>query len=128
MLEKNPGSPKFLNKSDPTFRDINRTCDSVYRDLHSKGIGTEVKHASLITPEEEGKLWTAEVFLIKTAKALQRAVFYYIGKYFCIRGGQAQRSLGPSNFKWHSKPGDDPDCVTYIEHGSKNRSGGIDRL
>jgi len=55
-------------------------------------------------------------------------VFYYIGKCFCVRGGQEQRSLGPSNFKWHSKPADDPNCVTYIEHGSKNRSGGIDHL
>jgi len=27
MLEKYPGSPKFLNKSDPTFRDINLTTD-----------------------------------------------------------------------------------------------------
>ena len=55
MLDKNPGSPKFLNRSESAFRDIHGTCDSVYRDLHSKGIGTEVKHASLITPEEEEK-------------------------------------------------------------------------
>jgi len=27
MLEKTPGSPKFLNKSDPTFRGINLTID-----------------------------------------------------------------------------------------------------
>jgi len=27
MLEKNPGSSKFLNKSDPTFRDTNLTID-----------------------------------------------------------------------------------------------------
>ena len=56
MLDKNPGSPKFLNRSESAFRDIHGICDSVYRDLHSKGIGTEVKHASLITPEEEEKL------------------------------------------------------------------------
>ena len=125
ILDKNPGSPKFHNRSESAFRDIHGTCDSVYRDLHSKGIGMEVKHGSLITPEEEEKQWTTEILSVKTPKALQRVVFYYIGKRFCIRGGQEQRNLGPSNFKWHSKAGDDPDCVTYIEQGSKNRSGGL---
>ena len=85
----------------------------------------EVKHASFITPEEEEKLWTTEILSVKTPKGLQRAVFYYIGKRFCIQGGQKQRNLGPSNFKWRSKPGDDLNCVTYIEHESKNRSGGL---
>ena len=70
MLNKNPGSPKFLNRSESAFRDIHGTCDSVYRDLHSKGIGTEVKHASLITPEEEEKLWTTEILSVKTPKGL----------------------------------------------------------
>ena len=30
------------------------------------------------------------------AVGLQRAVFFYIGKRFCIRGGEEQRKLAPS--------------------------------
>ena len=122
MLDKNPGSPSFSTEVNLHFVIFMGLVTQFYRDLHSKGIGTEVKHASLITPEEEEKQWTTEILSVKTPKALQRAVFYYIGKRFSIRGGQEQRNLGSSNFKWHSKAGDDPDCVTYIEHESKNRS------
>ncbi len=128
MVDKNPTSPKFLNKAETCFREIRGTCDSVYRDLRSKGIGAEVRHAPLITPEEEEKLWVSGVLSIKDPKALQRAVFFYIGKCFCIPCGQEQRNLGPSNFKWIAKPNDDPHCVVYIEHGSKNRSGGLSDL
>ena len=40
-----------------------------------------------------------------------------------VRSGDAL--IGPSNFKWSAKPGCDPHSVTYIEHGSKNRQGGL---
>ena len=120
MLEKHP---KLLDKQQTCFRDLRGTCDTVYRNLRCQGIGAEVRHAPIITPAEEEKLWLTAVLNINNPRSLQRAVFYYIGKCFCIRGGQEQRNLGPSNFKWSSKPGCDPHCVTYIEHGSKNRSG-----
>ena len=128
MLDKNPCTPKFLNKEESCFRDIRGTCDSVYRGLRSKGIGAEISHTPLISDEEETQLWKSEVLCTSTPKGLQRAVFYYVGKCFCIRGGQEQRSLGPSNFKFSAKPNDDPYLVTYIEHGSKNRSGGVNQL
>ena len=51
-------------------------------------------------------------------------MFFYVGKRFCIRGGEEQRKLGPSQFLRTR----DPDCFTYIEHGSKNRAGGIAQL
>ena len=49
---------------------------------------------------------------------------YFLGKRFCIRGGDEQRGLGPSQFRRSS----DPDCYTYVEHGSKNRVGGVAEL
>ena len=125
ILDKNPNFPKLLDKQQTCFRDIRGTCDTVYRDLRSQGIGAKVRHAPIITPDEEEKLWLTEVFNINNPKALQRAVFYYNEKCFCIRGGQEQRSLAPSNFKWSAKPGCDLHSVTYIEHGSKNRPGGL---
>ena len=59
-----------------------------------------MRHAPLITADEEEKLWESSVLNITTPKGLQRAVFYYVGKCFCIRGGQEQRNLGPSNFRF----------------------------
>ena len=55
-------------------------------------------HLYVITVEEEQKLWDYKVFVIDELKGLQRAVFFYIGERFCIRGGEEQRSLGPSQF------------------------------
>ena len=92
MLDKNPGAPKFLDKQETCFREIRGTCDTVYRDLCSKGVGAEVHHTPIFTAEEEAKLWQLEILTIKNPKGLQRAVFFYIGKCFCIRGGQEQRS------------------------------------
>ena len=96
----------------------------MYRDLHSQGVGTNVCHTPTFTPEEEEKLWLTGVLGTETPKALQRAVFFTIGKRFCVRGGEEQCSLGPSQF-WRTS---DPDCYTYVEHGSKNRAGSFSQL
>ena len=47
----NPAAPKFLDKDEPCFHELRRTCDTVYRDLRAKGLGTEVRQAPVITPE-----------------------------------------------------------------------------
>ena len=54
---------------------------------------------------ETKKQWTTEILSVKTPKALQRAVFYYIGKRFCIRGGQEQRKYAV--LLW---------CSCHLEH------------
>ena len=38
MLEKGPNAPKFLDRNEYRFRELSRTCDCVYRDLHKRGI------------------------------------------------------------------------------------------
>lgn len=119
MLGENHLLPKFLDRHNAIFRPIHNACDSVYHSLHSTGVGTSVRHTSVITDEEEAKLWDCGILAISNPKSLQRAVFYYVEKRFCIRGGDEQRRLGPSQFKRSSEP----DCVTYIEFGSKNNSG-----
>ena len=124
MLENTPNAPKFFDRNNSSFRDLRRTCDSVYRKLRNDGVGTEVNHTLTFTHEEEQKLWDTGVLSVCSPKSLQRAVFFYVGKRFCIRGGEEQRKLGPSQFKRTSNP----DCYTYVEHGSKNRSGGLDQL
>ena len=39
------------------FRDIRGTCDTVYHEFHQQGVGTEVKHAAVISSDEEDRLW-----------------------------------------------------------------------
>ena len=124
MTSNSPTAPKILSKDDRRFIDFHSAVDHVYHRLRSEGVGVEVRHADVITVEEEEKLWDSSVLNITTPKGLQRAVFYYVGKCFCVRGGQEQRNLGPSNFRLLCKPGDDPHCVIYEEHGSKNHPGG----
>ena len=118
MLDHNNRLPKFLDRTNPVFRPIHSACDSVYHSLHCAGIGTSVRHTAIISEEEEAKLWEKGILCVDNPKSLQRAVFYFIGKRFCIRSGEEQRQLGPRNFVRSYNP----DCLTYIEHGSKNYS------
>ena len=62
---------------------------------------------------------------MNTPKGLSNAVFFYAGKVCCLRGGEEQRNLKPSQFV-RSTSG--PNMYEYIENGSKNRSGGLAQL
>ena len=119
MLGENHLLPKFMDRHNAVFRPIHNACDSVYHSLHTSGVRTSVRHTSIISEEEESKLWECGILGTDNPKSLQRAVFYYVGKRFCIRGGEEQRRLGPSQFIRSSNP----DCITYFECGSKNNSG-----
>ena len=95
------------------------------RNLRCQGIGAEVRYVPIITPAEEEKLWLTAVLNINNQRSLQRRVFYYIGKCFCICGGQEQRNPRTFKLQMEFQTWIDPHCVTYIEHGLKNRSGGL---
>ena len=55
---------------------------------------------------------------------MQRTVFFYLGKNFCLRGGEEQQELKPSQLIRKRNPGQN----VYIETGSKNRSGGLKEM
>ena len=55
-LEINPTAPRIMDKDDPRFQVLRSACDNVFRQLRAQGIGTEVRHAPIITAEEEEKL------------------------------------------------------------------------
>ena len=57
-------------------------------------------------------------------KSITTSRIFYIGKRFNIRAGDEHLGLGPSQFRRSS----DPNCYTYVEHGSKNRAGGVAEL
>lgn len=124
ILEKDPTSPRFFERHSTSYRELQSVCDHTYRKLRDAGVGVDIKSTSVFTLDEENKLWSSNTIGIDTPKQLQRAVFYYIGKCYCIRGGEEQRKLCPSQFVRSS----DPDCYTYMEHGSKNITGGLAQL
>ena len=80
MLEKHPLAPKFLDQGNPRFKDIHLACDSTYRELHQQGVGTKIRHAPVISCQDENKLWRTAVIGTETPLNLQRAVFFLCGK------------------------------------------------
>ena len=108
-----------MNRKDPNFQDLTGALQVRYRELRESGVGAQVHHAAVVTSEEEAILWESKVIGDDSPLALQRTVFFYVGKAFCLRGGQEQRQLRKSQFVRSF----DPDCYTYVEHGSKNISG-----
>ena len=114
----------FLDKGDKRFKPLHNTLDAHFHKLHSDGIGIKVKHAEVITGEEEMKLWSSGEMALDTPVALQNAVFYTVGKFFCLRGGQEHRSLRISQFIRL----EEPDRYVYHENTSKNRNGSFKQL
>ena len=118
---KSKECPNFLDKKDVCFAELHGTCESVSRELRQSGVGAQVKHAAVIEPVEEEQLWESGAIGIYSPRVLVRCVFYYVGKAFCLRGGQEQRDLKPSQFIREYEP----DRYTYVENGSKNHQGGF---
>ena len=88
------------------------------------------KSASVLGPEEEKKLWDTGVINLSTPVGLLRAVFFYNGKNFCLRGGAEQRNLKISQFHRQTciVEGKSVGVYEYHEFGSKNRQGGFNNL
>ena len=109
---------------------MQNVCDSVFKRLHQKGVGSETKSTPVLTQLEEDKLWESGVLNLSTPIGLLRSVFFYNGKSFCLREGQEQRGLKLSQItKSVESVGDeDVSCYTYREFGSKNRQGGFPSL
>ena len=53
MRIENSSCPNFLDKKDPAFKQLHGTLDFHFRKLHESGLGRIVKHAELITKEDE---------------------------------------------------------------------------
>ena len=46
-------SKNFLDKKDPCFLELSGVCRSVAKQLRKDGVSASIKHAPIITPEEE---------------------------------------------------------------------------
>ena len=85
--------------TDQEFKPLKNLCDSLFKRLHSKGIGASLKATAVLSTDDEQKLWDANVLNLETPLGLLRAVFFYKGKNFCLRGGAEQRNLKLSQFQ-----------------------------
>ena len=47
----------MIDQKNADFKELHCTMDSVFRSLRVEGVGVQVKHASIITIEEENLLW-----------------------------------------------------------------------
>lgn len=71
-----------MSRKDPAFCDLTGTLQVRYRELRMDGVGAVVKHASIVTPEEEDMLWESKVIGVHTPLALVHAVFFTSVKPF----------------------------------------------
>ena len=124
MKAENANYPKFLEKNNPQFATFQASLDNLLKKLRSSGVGAECTQTEGISISEENRLWESGALNTDTPKGLLRAVFYYNGKCFCLRGGQEHRELAVSQLKRLH----DPERYLYTENASKNRPGGVGQL
>ena len=75
-----------MDQRDHRFNDLNGALKSVFCKLRENGVSAVVKHASIVTPQEEELLRSMGTIGTSLTLSLQRAIFYYVGKVFCLRG------------------------------------------
>ena len=88
----------MLDKTNPCFRDLLKTLDSVSSDLHRQGVGATKHSAPIISQEHEELFWKKGLLGLSSPKVLQRTVFYYVGLNFVLRRVQEQHDLVPAQF------------------------------
>ena len=71
---------QFNLSADHKFTPLKDLCDSVFKKLHSKGIGASLKATAVLSADDEKKLWDTNVMSLKTPIGLLRVVFFYIIK------------------------------------------------
>ena len=124
MRVSNPEYPNFFQKDHPSFRAFHVTLDNVFKSLRRDGVGSTSSNTEGIKKEEEDLLWQSGILNTESPKGLLRAVFYYCGKCFCLRGGQEHRTLSLSQLERLYTP----DRYVYRENSSKNKQGELSPL
>ena len=81
-----------------------------YRELCQKGIGAVVHHAPVVEESEEEALWDNGILGDSDAVGSTMRGVFYVGKAFCLRGGEEQRALKKSQLVRSY----DPDCYTVL--------------
>ena len=108
-----------------SFNNFRQVLDAQMKKLKSSG-NFEKKCADVISEELEDRLWDMKILGSHTPQALLNTVFYYMGLFFALRGGEEHRSLrhSPPQVKLY-EPTDGPSYLTYTETVSKTNQGGL---
>lgn len=69
-------APILVDNKNSKFKELHCTVDAYFHLLQVDGVGTDVKHASVISKKEENLLWKKEVLSASTPLGLLRAVFF----------------------------------------------------
>ena len=72
----------FLDKKDSHFRQLHETLDSYFHKLHSDGVGKQIKHAEVISSEEEDQLWEKEWWTLQHLQGYKMLSSLLLGKGF----------------------------------------------
>ena len=90
IMRRNNSHPfDIFDKKDVRFRRFHGTMETTYQNLHKEGVGVEIRHASIISEEEEAILWEWQILGCHSPS----------GKSFCLRGGKEHRELKLSQFQ-----------------------------
>ena len=130
---QNPTASNFLDTDDQVFKPLHHVLNNHSKKLLTDGVGAKKKQARVVTSQEEETLWDKGVMGTHSPTSLQNAIFFYCGVCFCLRGGVEHRYLKLNQFEIEEVPhptteGETIRCVTYAEHGSKNRQGFVHQV
>ena len=116
--------------NDREFVTLRNVLDTLFRKLHSKGIGTSTKKTPVLADDDEEQLWASGVLNPETPQGLLNCIFFLNGRNSCLRGGIEHRELKLSQFTRElvTINGRHKVRYTYTEYVSKNRAGGLKQL
>ena len=75
--------PNFVNRKDLQLWYHANSLTVRCRDVQQSGIGTVRKHTPVVT-QDENLFWESKVMRENLPVSLQREVFFYVGKTFCL--------------------------------------------
>ena len=123
-LRENLGrnAPNIIDKKNDLFPLKRHALDQQLRFLRKNGIGVQKKRAPVITREVEDQLWASGTLGLDSPTSLLNAIFFLNGNKFVLRGVSEHYNLRFGSIHYS----DNPDHIHYVEHGSKNNSGGLE--
>ena len=123
ILQANKAPFSVLDRSNPHFRELLNTLDSLSSNLHRDGVGVTKDSAPVISFDHEDLFWKKGLLGFSSPKVLQHTVFFYVGLNFVLRGSQEQYDLVVEQLK-RVPPDfgiyDDSVYYQYTEFISKN--------